>query len=157
MCTCHPSRRGATRCDQRTDIFALGAVLYELIGGRRAFTGDTQADVLSAVIKDEPPLLSELGGRGFRGRSIGSSADVSRRTATSGFERRTTSRLRSTRCRGSVSGVGARPPARQRWLLPLAAGVALGSLVFGAAWLVAGAGSARALVDSLRGVTSPPR
>ena len=46
--------------DARTDIFAFGCVLYELLAGRRAFTGDTPSDTLSAILKDTPtPLVSE--------------------------------------------------------------------------------------------------
>jgi serine/threonine protein kinase/Tol biopolymer transport system component len=43
--------------DQRADIFALGAVLYEMLSGRRAFNGDTAADVMTAILKEEPPEL----------------------------------------------------------------------------------------------------
>ncbi len=45
--------------DQRTDIFALGAVLYEMLSGKRAFHGDTAADTMSAILKDDPPDLTE--------------------------------------------------------------------------------------------------
>ncbi|MEQ1910337.1 MAG: protein kinase, partial [Vicinamibacterales bacterium] len=43
--------------DHRADIFALGAVLYEMLAGRRAFTGDTSADVMTAILKEDPPEL----------------------------------------------------------------------------------------------------
>ncbi len=45
--------------DQRTDIFALGAVLYEMLSGKRAFHGDTPADTMSAILKEDPPDLTE--------------------------------------------------------------------------------------------------
>jgi serine/threonine-protein kinase len=41
--------------DYRADIFALGAILYEMIAGRRAFRGDTQMDTMLAILKEEPP------------------------------------------------------------------------------------------------------
>jgi len=47
--------RGA---DSRSDLFAFGAVLYEMLTGRRAFIGDSQASVIAAVLDSEPPLLS---------------------------------------------------------------------------------------------------
>jgi tetratricopeptide (TPR) repeat protein len=40
--------------DARTDIFSFGCVLYELLSGQRAFTGSTPADVISAVLSDQP-------------------------------------------------------------------------------------------------------
>jgi serine/threonine protein kinase len=45
--------RGRT-VDKRADIWAFGAVLYEMLTGRRLFQGDTVSDILAAVIKEEP-------------------------------------------------------------------------------------------------------
>jgi eukaryotic-like serine/threonine-protein kinase len=45
--------------DQRSDIFAFGAILYEMISGKRAFHGETAADTMSAILKEEAPDLSE--------------------------------------------------------------------------------------------------
>ncbi|MGC2182780.1 MAG: WD40 repeat domain-containing serine/threonine protein kinase [Terriglobales bacterium] len=50
--------RGQT-ADQRSDIFAFGAILYEMISGKRAFHGETSADTMSAILKEEVPELSE--------------------------------------------------------------------------------------------------
>ena len=45
--------------DQRSDLFSFGAILYEMVSGKRAFHGDSPADTMSAILKDEPPELSE--------------------------------------------------------------------------------------------------
>jgi len=45
--------------DPRTDIFAFGAVLYEMLSGKRAFRRDTPAETMTAVLKDDPPELTD--------------------------------------------------------------------------------------------------
>jgi Tol biopolymer transport system component len=45
--------------DGRSDLFALGAVLYEMLSGRRAFERDTAADTMTAILNEDPP---EFGG-----------------------------------------------------------------------------------------------
>src|ERR1700678_2314361 len=52
--------RGAT-VDPRSDIFSFGAILYEMLSGKRAFHRDTAADTMSAILKEDPPDLSETG------------------------------------------------------------------------------------------------
>jgi eukaryotic-like serine/threonine-protein kinase len=47
--------------DARSDIFAFGAILYEMLTGRRAFQGVSPADTLSAILKEEPAELSRGG------------------------------------------------------------------------------------------------
>ena len=47
--------------DPRTDIFTFGAVLYEMLSGVRAFRRDTAAETMTAVLKDDPPELSDPG------------------------------------------------------------------------------------------------
>jgi len=45
--------------DPRSDIFSFGAILYEMLSGKRAFHGDTPADTMSAILKEDPPELNE--------------------------------------------------------------------------------------------------
>jgi eukaryotic-like serine/threonine-protein kinase len=44
--------------DGRSDIFAFGAILYEMLSGQRAFHGDSAAETMSAILREEPPDLS---------------------------------------------------------------------------------------------------
>jgi Tol biopolymer transport system component len=44
--------------DGRSDLFALGAVLYEMLSGQRAFARDTAADTMTAILKEDPPEFS---------------------------------------------------------------------------------------------------
>ena len=53
-----PEQVRAQAVDARTDIFSLGAILYEMLAGTRAFQGDTPADTMSAILREEPPPLT---------------------------------------------------------------------------------------------------
>src|SRR5262245_7148336 len=44
--------------DARTDLFAVGAILFEMLSGRRAFTGNTVTAVLHATLTEQPPALA---------------------------------------------------------------------------------------------------
>jgi serine/threonine protein kinase len=48
--------------DHRSDIFAFGAVLYEMLSGQRAFRGDTSVGIMNAVLSEDPPELSPSSG-----------------------------------------------------------------------------------------------
>jgi serine/threonine protein kinase len=52
-----PEQADGRPLDVRSDIFSFGAVLYEMLSGARAFVGHTSAQVMSAVLRDEPPPL----------------------------------------------------------------------------------------------------
>ena len=52
-----PEQARGQPADARSDIFSLGAILYEMLSGRRAFHRDSGIDTLSAILKEEPPDL----------------------------------------------------------------------------------------------------
>ena len=52
-----PEQARGLVADGRSDIFALGATLYEMLRGQRAFRGDTAMDVMTAILKEDPPEL----------------------------------------------------------------------------------------------------
>jgi hypothetical protein len=45
--------------DSRSDLFSFGAILYEMLSGRRAFRGSSAADTMAAILKEDPPDLSQ--------------------------------------------------------------------------------------------------
>jgi hypothetical protein len=55
-----PEQLAGKEVDARSDIFALGAVLYEMITGRRAFNGNSSASVISAIMSSQPTPIASL-------------------------------------------------------------------------------------------------
>lgn len=54
-----PEQVRGVAVDARSDLFSFGAILYEMLSGRRAFHGSTPADTMSAILKEDPPDLIE--------------------------------------------------------------------------------------------------
>ena len=55
-----PEQIEGLEADARTDVFAFGALLFEMLTGRTAFEGKTRASLLGAILKDEPPPVSRV-------------------------------------------------------------------------------------------------
>ncbi|MCM3872355.1 MAG: protein kinase, partial [Pyrinomonadaceae bacterium] len=54
-----PEQVRAERVDHRSDIFSLGTILYEMLSGKRAFDGASTIETLNAILKEDPPELSQ--------------------------------------------------------------------------------------------------
>jgi eukaryotic-like serine/threonine-protein kinase len=146
--------RGMT-LDPRSDIFSFGAILYEMLSGKRAFHGDTPADTMSAILKEDPPELNETN------RNVSPALE---RIVQHCLEKNPESRFHSasdiafdlehlsglsgstarvaTAGSGIGSGIGKVQPSR-RLLIALAAGLAVAGAVYGLGWWT-GKASARA-------------
>ena len=55
-----PEQATGGKVDSRSDVFAFGAVLYEMVTGRRAFAGNSSAETLAAVVREQPKAPSEV-------------------------------------------------------------------------------------------------
>ncbi len=53
-----PEQVRGQETDHRSDVFALGAILYEMLSGKRAFKRDTGAETMTAILRDDPPELT---------------------------------------------------------------------------------------------------
>jgi eukaryotic-like serine/threonine-protein kinase len=55
-----PEQVRAQKADHRTDIFSFGAILYEMLAGKRAFQKPTSPETMSAILNEDPPGISEV-------------------------------------------------------------------------------------------------
>jgi serine/threonine-protein kinase len=122
--------------DARSDLFSFGAILYEMLSGKRAFHGDSAADTMSAILREEPAELSSTN------QQISSALDrVVRHCLEKSPEQRfqsardTAYALEETLAGATTTGV-APPPLRarrRRWPVLLASSlVALLAVLFAA-------------------------
>jgi Tol biopolymer transport system component len=133
-----PEQVRGEAADPRTDIFAFGALLYEMLSGKRAFRRDTPAETMTAVLKDDPPEFSDPG------RPISPALDrIVRRCLEKDPEQRFQSAKDLSFALSALSGTDSSGTARigetRRKVPVLLWGVVALALVIGAglAWLLA--------------------
>ena len=134
--------------DTRSDIFSFGVVLYEMLAGRRAFHGESTADVMSAILNHEPPELTATN------REISPTLDrivhhcmektPQQRFQSAGDIAFQLSELSGIRSSSSVPALidGSPTHPARRWLLPALAALLLAFLLAGT-WFLARAGTHR--------------
>src|SRR5262245_29819178 len=121
-----PEQARGEKVDHRTDIFSLGVMLYEMLAGRRPYAGATPGETIAAILRDEPPELSE------RNAKVGPHLEkIVRRCLEKKPERRFQSARDLAFALETLSGASAPGTAaqvvapvqsrRRRWLLPAAA------------------------------------
>jgi Tol biopolymer transport system component len=129
-----PEQAEGRRVDERSDLFSLGVILYEMLAGRRPFRGDSLAALLSSILRDDPPSA-----RAQRADLPAELDAILGKALAKAPERRYGSALEMAsdlaRLAGAASPApGARVPAH-RGRLALAAAAASFALAAGALWL----------------------
>jgi len=150
--------------DHRTDLFAFGAILYEMLAGQRAFSGDTSIETLNAILKNSPDEFDAAG------RGVPPSLQ---RTVQRCLEKRPEDRFQSSRDlafdletiektssshTAGLSGLGGAPDRmtkrERRWML---AAAVLGAAFVGlAAALILGGGAPQTTRGPIRFEVPPP-
>jgi len=136
-----PEQASGAAADFRSDQFSLGAIIYEMLTGRRAFQKATSVETLTAILREEPPPIAPGDGgvpaplRWIVERCLAKTADE-RYDSTRDLARdlqRVRDSLSDPTLTSGASAV-AKPSNRRRWTIPAAAAAAL-FVVAVAAWL----------------------
>jgi serine/threonine protein kinase/Tol biopolymer transport system component len=141
--------------DARSDIFAFGAILYEMLSGKRAFHGDSAAETMASILREDPPDLS------VTGQNISPGLErIVRHCLEKNPERRFQSASDIAFDLETLSGLSgptaapARAPGKKRGRLSSLLGAALlGGLVVGAIVYLAGAKAGSRVPPSFQQLT----
>jgi len=133
-----PEQAQGMPVDARSDIFSFGAVLYEMVTGKRAFRGDTKVATLSAILKEEPELVSSICKEAppELGRIIARCLrkDPERRFQHMDDLKVALEELKEESDSGALKVKPVLPSKRWRWW-PWAAGMAAGLVLVGLMWM----------------------
>src|SRR5262245_4068868 len=139
-----PEQVRGQEADTRADIFSFGMILYEMLSGKRAFNGASVADVMSAILKEEPPELGETNAKispaleKIVRRCLEKKPERRFQTASDlGFALEALSTPSGARLESpAVDAVGAMPVlrGREKWLIGSTAVLLLGMLGFARAY-----------------------
>jgi Tol biopolymer transport system component len=144
-----PEQVRGQAADARSDLFAVGSTLYEMLTGHRAFQRESPAETMAAIVKEDPPELSESG------RSMPPAVD---RIVRRCMEKQPAERFQSARdlafaldaiagsstssATGAAPAIAAElPRSRTRSSLIAIVGLAAGVVGFAVAWAVFGRGT----------------
>lgn len=119
-----PEQVRGEKADHRSDIFSFGVILYEMLSGKRPFDGASPVEKMNAILKDEPPALSN------DGREI---PEALERIVLHCLEKKPESRFQTAQdlgfaleslsagseVRSTASSVAVSSPRRRKWLVPL--------------------------------------
>jgi len=133
-----PEQAEGRKVDARTDIFAFGAVLYEIVAGQRAFPGETRIATLAEILHHEPKPLRELAPEAPQelDRLITRCLrkDLERRLQNMSDLRVALQELQEESASGAMPAAAARPASRRRSWVGAAAGMAVAAAVATALW-----------------------
>jgi Tol biopolymer transport system component len=151
-----PEQLEGKETDARSDIFSFGAVLYEMVTGRRAFPGESHASVISAIMSSQPPVPSSVRPvtppalDRLVQRCLAKDPDARWQSATDVADELRWISAGSGSGAGVVAAAGQRATRRRTWPWFAAAGILL-AVATGATWW------RKAAADAVPGLPTEPR
>ena len=151
-----PEQAEGKKLDARSDIFSFGAVLYEMVTGRRAFTGNSHASQMAAVLKSDPMPPSQIAQAVPREleriiiRCL--RKDLERRSQSMAEIALELDQIREDSASGFQPVVAAKSAPRRAWIL--SAAIALAAAAGIAGWLITRGSGTKQTLYRLRQITS---
>ena len=131
-----PEQAEGKKFDARSDIFSFGAVLYEMLTGRRAFQGGSRVSTLSAILKDDPKPPENLPAEVDRILRRCLRKDPARRFQSMADVKVELDEVREESESGKLAAPAMSGASVRRWTLPVALGSLLLAALAGLAWFL---------------------